>query len=82
MAETSTLTSEQFVRQCLVLASGITGMPIEKIRVDHDKEADVLHLSSRKPQRATESVETDDDVLIRKDGEDIVGVTILNASTR
>ncbi|MBI5971024.1 MAG: DUF2283 domain-containing protein [Deltaproteobacteria bacterium] len=49
--------------------------------VDYDKEADVLYLSFRKPQRAKKTVETDD-ILIRKDGKKIVGITILNASTR
>ena len=52
------------------------------IWVDYDKEADVLYLSFRKPQRAKNTVETDDDVLIRTDGEQIVGITILNASSR
>ena len=52
------------------------------IRLTYDKEADVLYLSFRKPQRAKEIVETDDDVLIRTDGDQIVGITILNASTR
>jgi hypothetical protein len=44
--------------------------------------ADVLYMSFRKPQRATATIETDDDILIRKDGKDIVGLTILNTSSR
>ncbi len=50
--------------------------------IDYDKEADVLYLSFRKPQRATKTIEADDDILIRKDGNTIVGITILNASAR
>lgn len=50
--------------------------------VDYDKEADVLYISFRKPQHATKTVETDDDILIRKDGRKIVGITILHASKR
>jgi uncharacterized protein YuzE len=46
------------------------------------READVLYLSFRKPQRATKTIETDDDILIRKDNNMIVGITILNASSR
>ena len=53
-----------------------------KMWIDYDREADVLYISFRKPQRAKETIETDDDVLIRKDGDQIVGVTILHASTR
>lgn len=55
---------------------------VERIWIDYDKEADVLYLSFRRPQRAKETVETDDDILIRKDGKEIVGITILHASTR
>ncbi len=50
--------------------------------LDYDKEADVLYMSFRKPQRATETVELEDDILVRKGGKDIVGLTILNASRR
>ena len=48
--------------------------------VDYDKEADVLYVSFRKPQRANKTLELDDDILVRKDGREIVGITILNAS--
>ncbi len=56
--------------------------PLKHMRIDYDREADVLYLSFRKPQSATKTIETDDDILIRKDGNKIVGITILNASTR
>jgi len=74
--------SEEIIKTCLGLSSDIIKLPSEHIWVDYDKEADVLYLSFRKPQRAKKTVEIDDDVLIRKDGEKIVGITILNASTR
>ncbi len=44
--------------------------------------ADVLYLSFRKPQRAKKTVEMDDNVLIRTDDDEVVGITILNASSR
>ncbi len=50
--------------------------------IDYDREADVLYLSLRKPQRATKTIETDEDVLVRKGGNKIVGVTIRNAGSR
>ena len=53
----------------------------QHVWLDYDKEADVLYMSFRKPQRATKTIEMDD-VLVRKDGRDIVGLTILNASHR
>ncbi|NNJ84272.1 MAG: DUF2283 domain-containing protein [Gammaproteobacteria bacterium] len=57
-------------------------LPAKQTWIDYDKEADVLYMSFRKPQRATNTIEIDEDVLLRKDGEDIVGITIMNASTR
>ena len=57
-------------------------IPFQHIWVDYDEEADVLYLSFRKPQRAKKTVERDDDILIRTDGDKIVGITILDASSR
>ena len=57
-------------------------LPTDHAWLDYDKEADVLYVSFRKPQRATKTIETDDDILIRKDGRKIVGLTILNARAR
>ena len=76
------LINNEMVQACLGLSSDLIKLPAEHIWVDYDKEADVLYLSFRKPQRAEKTVETDDDVLIRTDGDEIVGITILNASTR
>lgn len=74
--------TEDFVKRCLTMASDIINLPVERMWVDYDREADVLYISFRKPQRARETIETDDDILIRKDGKEIVGLTILHASTR
>lgn len=76
------LRKEDLIKSCVVIASDIIKLPTEHMWVDYDKEADVLYISFRKPQRATKTVETDDDILIRKDDNKIVGITILNASTR
>ncbi len=72
----------EMIQRCLGLSSDLTKLPAKHIWVDYDREADVLYLSFRKPQRARETVETDDDVLMRTDGDQIVGITILNASNR
>jgi uncharacterized protein YuzE len=55
---------------------------IQHVWLDYDKEADVLYMSFRRPQKPTETTERENGILIRKDGEDIVGLTILNASKR
>jgi len=72
----------EMIQRCLGLSSDLIKLPAKHIWVDYDREADVLYLSFRKPQRARETVETDDDVLMRTDGDQIVGITILNASNR
>nr|VFJ47617.1 MAG: Uncharacterized protein YuzE [Candidatus Kentron sp. FM]VFJ52385.1 MAG: Uncharacterized protein YuzE [Candidatus Kentron sp. FM]VFK07713.1 MAG: Uncharacterized protein YuzE [Candidatus Kentron sp. FM] len=82
MATTLTGTTERFVTDCLSMAHDMLRLPAKRTWIDYDKEADVLYMSFRKPQRATDTIEINEDVLLRKDGEDIVGITIMNASTQ
>ena len=76
------LKKDTMVQTCLGLSSDIIKLMVEHIWIDYDREADVLYLSFRKPQKAKKTVETDNDILIRKDGNRIVGITILNARAR
>ncbi|MBF0463815.1 MAG: DUF2283 domain-containing protein [Nitrospirae bacterium] len=76
------ITQDSLVRNCLALVSGLLKFQCNHIQFDYDDEADVLYVSFRKPQRATETIETSEDILIRKDGDNVVGITVLNASTR
>jgi uncharacterized protein YuzE len=64
----------------LGITPDIVRLPISNVWADYDKEADVLYLSFRRPQRAKLTEEVGDDILVRKDGKKIVGITILNAS--
>jgi uncharacterized protein YuzE len=70
------------IQTCLNLTANLVKLPARNVWIDYDKEADVLYLSFRKPQRAKKTVETEDDVLVRTDENEIVGITILNASER
>ena len=79
--ETATVNSETIERY-LELSSKITRLHVKNVWADYDKEADVLYLSFRKPQRAKKTVEMGDDVLIRSDGDEVVGITVLNAGSR
>ena len=74
--------NKEMIDSCLGLSSQLVRLPVKHIWVDYDEEADVLYLSFRKPQRAKKTIETDDDVLIRTDDNQIVGITIMNASSR
>lgn len=82
MATVVTERTQDFISKCVVMATDMLKLPTQHVWLDYDKEADVLYISFRRPQRATKTIETDDDVLIRKDGRNIVGLTILNASSR
>ena len=76
------LRTDEFIQTCLGFSSDILKFPMAQIWIDYDQEADVLYFSFRKPQRAKKTVEINEDILIRKDGTQIVGITILNASTK
>jgi len=82
MASISTKDTEDFIGKCIAIASDMVKLPTRHIWLDYDKEADVLYMSFRKPQRATKTIEANQDILIRKDGREIVGLTIMNASNR
>ncbi len=48
----------------------------------YDSEADVLYLHFKKPNHADDSVMTEDEIIIRYENKEIIGITILNASKR
>ncbi|MFZ4665079.1 MAG: DUF2283 domain-containing protein [Prochlorotrichaceae cyanobacterium] len=51
--------------------------------LNYDAEGDVLYLHFQWPfQSATESIVTDDDIVMRYVNEDLIGLTILNAKSR
>ncbi len=80
MAKTLAERTEELAGRCTAMVQDVLKLPEKSIWIDYDKEADVLYMSFRKPQRAKKTDEIQDDILIRKDGKKIVGVTILNAS--
>ncbi len=54
----------------------------ENIWAHYDREADVLYLHFKKPNHADDSELTDDDIIIRYEKDEVVGLTILNAGKR
>ena len=56
--------------------------PEQRFWVDYDAEADVLYISFRRPQQATDTEMTEEGILLRHRGDELVGMTILDASTR
>ncbi|OHB35725.1 MAG: hypothetical protein A2Y09_02175 [Planctomycetes bacterium GWA2_39_15] len=64
------------------IVSHIIKLPETKMWMDYDKEADVLYISFKRPQKATDSEMVENGVLLRYKGKELVGITILDASKR
>lgn len=66
----------------LKLAPAVLSAPNGYLWSSYDAEADVLYINFKKPGVATDSELTDNDVIIRYEGEEIIGLTILHVSQR
>jgi uncharacterized protein YuzE len=66
----------------LRLVPALRSAPQGTLWSSYDAEADVLYINFRKPSRATDSELTDDDVIVRYEGDEVVGLTVLHASRR
>ncbi|OIP41705.1 hypothetical protein AUJ95_02825 [Candidatus Desantisbacteria bacterium CG2_30_40_21] len=70
------------VQKILNIVPQLVGIPYMRIWSSYDKEADVLYLNFKKPSHADDSELTGDDIIIRYEKGEVVGITILNASKR
>ena len=64
------------------LASNLLNIPFTNVWSSYDKEADVLYMNFKKPAVADDSELTEDNIIIRYEGEEVIGITVLNASKR
>ena len=48
----------------------------------YDSEADVLYLHFKKPNHADNSEMTEDEIIVRYEDKEIIGLTVLNVSKR
>lgn len=78
----ATITTQSLRHAVVQSIPFLLDFPTPKFWVDYDREADVLYISFDRPQNATDSDMTDDGFLLRYRGEELIGVTILDASTR
>ena len=60
----------------------LVDLPASRMWIDYDGDADVLYVSLQRPQHADDSEMRDDGVILHRRRDRIVGVTILEASTR
>jgi len=72
----------QQVSEYLDLIPAVLRSPHQSLWCSHDAEADVLYVNFKKPAHATDSELTDDDIIIRYENGEIIGLTILHVSQR
>jgi uncharacterized protein YuzE len=70
------------IEEYLKLLPTLKRSPSNLLWSSYDPEADTLYINFKKPSQATDSDITDDDVIVRYENEEIVGLTILHASKR
>ena len=51
-------------------------------RSSYDEDGDVLYVRFGKSRPATDSELTDDDIILRYDNDELIGITVLHASKR
>ena len=70
------------VEKILTLVPELMDVPYARLWTTYDKEADVLYINFKKPSHADDSEMTEDDIIVRYEKEEVVGITVLNASKR
>ena len=70
------------IRKYLELVPAVKRSPEGSLWLSYDSEADTLYVNFKKPSRATDSELTDNDVIVRYEGDKVIGLTILHASKR
>ena len=70
------------IQRFLGLIPDVKESPQRVLWLSYDQEADTLYVNFRKPSHATDSDLTDDDVIVRYEKDEIIGLTILHTSRR
>ncbi len=68
------------IRDYLMLVKAVKDVLHQYLWSSYDQEADVLYINFKKPSNATDSELTYNDVIIRYEGDEVVGITVLHAS--
>ena len=76
------LLNQEIKNEILEIAHYLLKFPKKIIWIDYDEEADVLYINFNRPQKATDSEMTNDGILLRYKDEELVGITILDASKK
>jgi uncharacterized protein YuzE len=70
------------IQEYLKLIPAVNRAPQHAVWITYDDEADTLYINFKKPSHATDSELTEDDVIVRYEGEAVIGFTVLHASKR
>jgi uncharacterized protein YuzE len=70
------------IQNYLNLLPNIKQSPQGLLWLSYDREADTLYVNYKKPSIATDSEISEEDVIVRYEGDEVVGFTILHASQR
>jgi len=70
------------LEQVLNVVPQVLQLHQNNIWFSYDEEADVLYLNFKKPSHADDSELLDNDVIVRYENNEIVGMTIMNASKK
>lgn len=70
------------IEKMLNITPGLLAIAHKRLWTTYDQKADVLYISFKKPSRADDSELTDNNIIVRYEKGEIVGITILDASKR
>jgi len=74
--------SETTLNEIIHIIPQLVKMTSKKLWIDYDTEADVLYINFKRPQQAMDSEMLENGIIIRYKENKIVGLTILDASSR
>ncbi len=69
-------------QEYLKLIPAVNQAPQHSVWLTYDAEADTLYVNFKKPSHATDSEMTDEDIIVRYEGDEVIGFTVLHASKR
>jgi len=76
-------TKRKAISGALALARQVKKFPSSNLYLDYDEGADVLYISLKRPQHATNTIDLDEEgILLHFRGKELVGITVLDASLR
>ena len=70
------------INEFLKLVPVVKNAPFKYLWSSYDAQADVLYINFKKPSHATDSEITDNDIVVRYENGEVIGLTVLHASQR